>query len=251
MTAPWILLRGLMRDQRHWGHFPDQLGAAFPAAAVHRLDLPGNGRLNTLTSPDSVAAMVDHLRAERHQRGIRGPVRLLALSLGAMVAIDWAHRYPQEVTSAVLVNTSLRPYSRFYQRLRPVAWPVLLRLALSTPDPRVVERAVLGLTSNHHRDDAALLDQWVAWRQTHPVRRSNALRQMNAAIRYRAPPTAPSVPILILNGRGDRLVDPRCSERLAATWKAPLAQHPDAGHDLPLDAGAWVIEQLLRHAASR
>jgi hypothetical protein len=49
--------------------------------------------------------------------------------------------------------------------------------------------------------------------------------------------------MLVLSSAGDQLVDPRCSPR----WRArqvPHAAHPDAGHDLPLDDGAWVAGQV-------
>ena len=53
------------------------------------------------------------------------------------------------------------------------------------------------------------------------------------------------VPILLLASLGDRLVSPRCSERIARAWNAPLRMRPDAGHDLPLDDPDWVLGQLL------
>jgi pimeloyl-ACP methyl ester carboxylesterase len=74
--------------------------------------------------------------------------------------------------------------------------------------------------------------------------RTNALRQLAAAARYRAPSHVPSVPVLLLAGARDRLVDPRCSEALARHWNAPIAVHPAAGHDLALDDGAWVAAQV-------
>ena len=42
----------------------------------------------------------------------------------------------------------------------------------------------------------------------------------------------------------DQLVDPACSAQLAAAWKADLEVHPEAGHDLPLDDGPWVVNQV-------
>jgi len=39
----WVLLRGLMREQRHWGAFPATLARALPGAAILTPDLPGNG----------------------------------------------------------------------------------------------------------------------------------------------------------------------------------------------------------------
>jgi pimeloyl-ACP methyl ester carboxylesterase len=40
-----------------------------------------------------------------------------------MVAVEWASRYPQEIARCVLINTSMRPYSRFHQRLRWQNYP--------------------------------------------------------------------------------------------------------------------------------
>ena len=58
-----------------------------------------------------------------------GPYSVLAMSLGGMVATAWAQRYPAEVERLVLINTSMRPFSRAQQRLRRAAWPDLLRIA--------------------------------------------------------------------------------------------------------------------------
>ena len=73
---------------------------------------------------------------------------------------------------------------------------------------------------------------------------SNAWRQLRAAIRYRAPKQVPKVPMLLLNGLGDELVHPACSLTLARVWNLPLITHPTAGHDLPTDAGPWLVTQV-------
>lgn len=241
---PWVLLRGLMRDGRHWGTFPQALQAALPDTPIHLLDLPGNGLRHRERSPGSVTAMAEWVRQALRQQGLAPPYRVFAMSLGAMVTVAWAGAHPQELDTAVLANTSLRPVSPFYQRLKPAAWPLLLRLAASNPSAEDAERAILQLTSRHHTDDTALLRQWTAWRLSHPVSRGNALRQLAAAARFRAPARAPLQRLLLLNGAGDRLVDPRCSAALARQWQCALAVHPSAGHDLPLDDNAWVVRQL-------
>lgn len=243
-AIPWVLLRGLMRDGRHWGAFPKALQAAQPAAAIHLLDLPGNGLRHHETSPASVPAMAEWVRHTLRQQGIAPPYRVFAMSLGAMVTVAWANAHPQELEAAVLVNTSLRPVSPFYQRLKPAAWPLLLRLAISQPTAEDAERAILRLTSRHRTQDETLLRQWTEWRLSHPVSRRNALRQLLAAARFHAPAHAPTTRLLLLNGAGDQLVDPRCSTALASAWRCALAVHPTAGHDLPLDDSAWVVQQL-------
>ncbi len=244
--ATWVLLRGLTRERRHWGAFVEAFGAHLDASRVIALDLPGNGALHAERSPARVDAMAEAARAELQRRGIAPPYRVLAMSLGAMVALEWASRWPGEIAGAVLINTSLRPFSPATQRLRPRAFVTLLRLLLTKPSPLETERTVLRLTSalaGHHT--AGVLTNWTRWREESPVSAGNALRQLAAAARYRAPLEAPAVPLLVLRSAGDTLVDARCSARLAAHWQLPIATHPWAGHDLPLDDGEWVAVQVL------
>ena len=243
----WIFLRGLMRETRHWGEFPEIFRAMLPQAGVTLLDLPGNGRLHKEKSPARVEAMTDACRRQLASQGISPPYYLFALSLGAMVAIDWATRYPQELAGCVLLNTSLRPVSPFYQRLRPRNYPALLGLAMPGVRQRNFarqERLLLQLTSYRGAAQPSVLAAWIGYQHDHPVSYSNAWRQLYAAMRYRAPARAPAMPILILAGGADQLIDPRCSQNLARLWQAPLAVQAAAGHDLTLDAGGWVAEQV-------
>jgi len=252
-TKTWVLLRGLTREQGHWGEFPSMLQAALPAGSeVLTPDLPGNGTLWRSRSPASVPDMVEALRDQLRGLGVRGPVHVLAMSLGAMVTVDWMHRYPAEVADAVLINTSLRPYSPPWRRLQPRHYPTILRLLLTQADAAAWERAILQMTTRHPALSAdALLTCWLDLRRQHPVATGNGLRQLWAATRYRAPRVAPPAPVLLLNGEGDQLVHPSCSSVLAASWGAPLLRHPTAGHDLPLDAGPWVVQQVQEWLAMR
>lgn len=242
-AATWLLLRGLTRETAHWGGFVAALEQALPPARVLALDLPGNGSLHALRSPADIAAMVAWCRAELARRGVPGPVHVLAMSLGAMVAAEWADQAPQELAGCVLINTSLRPFSPFYQRLRPRNYPRLLRLMLGAAPARW-ERTILEMTSNRAAALADVLPAWVAARAQHPVSGANALRQLLAAMRYRARRQAPAVPLLLLGSEQDRLVDVRCTLALARHWGSALRLHPWAGHDLPLDDPAWVLAQL-------
>ena len=242
--SPWILLRGLTREARHWGGFVELLRDEFPDAPVVAPDLSGNGRRCREKSLLRVAAMVDDLRAQLGAQGVAPPYRLLAMSLGAMVAIDWAARHPEEIGGAVLINTSLRPLSPFYRRLKPANYRRLLGLALGAASDREWECAILELTSRRAGAKAEVLGDWLAYRRENPVAIGNALRQLCAAVRYRAPLARPSPPLLVLSSLGDALVDADCSRQLAERWQLDHAVHPSAGHDLPLDDGAWVVSQV-------
>ena len=208
------------------------------------LELPGNGELNALASPASIAGLAAACRGQLALAGVAPPYFLLGMSLGAMVATAWAANRPEEVAGCVLVSTSFGGFSPPHQRLRPGAWPALLAiLATRAAEPR--ERRILDLTSSLAGARAQVVAEWAGIRRSRPVSVRNGLRQLLAAARYRAPPRAP-VPTLVLAGGGDRLVAPNCSREIARRWQCPLAVHPGAGHDLPLDAGAWVAGEIRR-----
>ena len=240
--STWVLLRGLTRECRHWGPFPELLRQEFPHARIVVLDLPGNGEFNGAKSPTSVALMASHCRDEMARRGVPPPYRLLAMSMGAMVATAWAQQVPAEIEACVLINTSFGNFSPLHERLRPSAWPTLLRLVLAR-NTRNREQLVFSLTSRLAHAPPNLLDEWVAIRDSRPVRVRNACRQLVAAARFRAPPCAP-VPTLLLASAGDGLVNANCSKEIARRWNSAISMQQTAGHDLPLDDGEWVAREV-------
>ena len=238
----WVLLRGLMRESRHWGDFPLLFQNAMDGQHVVTLDFPGNGSLHAQTSASSVAEMVDYARSQLLQIGCVPPYRVLALSLGAMVAVAWSELYPGELEKMVLINTSLAPYNPFYHRLRPKNYAALTLLLFGSIAHR--ESLILKLTSARTENIQAILEQWIAYAKECPVMRANILRQLKAAFIYRAAPTTPPVPVLLLAGQQDQLVNVKCSLKLAQHWGCAIRLHPTAGHDLPLDDGVWVMQQV-------
>lgn len=247
--STWILLRGLAREKRHWGSFPAQLMEQLPGARIIALDLPGNGEFNALPSPTTITDMASACRQTLAQLGASPPYNLLAISMGAMVATAWAEAHPGEIGACVLINTSFGSFSPLHHRMRPRAWPILLKIMLN-PTPEGRERLILKLTSSQPMALAHVIATWSAIRQACPVSPWNALRQLLAAARFHAPPS-PSVPVLLLVGAADRLVNPCCSREIARRWNCAMAIHPGAGHDLPLDDGPWVAKEIRSwHAGS-
>jgi pimeloyl-ACP methyl ester carboxylesterase len=187
----WLLLRGLTRGAGHWGSFVGRFKEAMPHSQVIALDLPGNGVLHQQRSATTVSEMVAQCRCQLSVRAIAPPYHVLAMSLGAMVAVEWASSYPQDIAASVLINTSLRPYNPFYQRLRPDNYMTLLKLMLGRPGPLAWEQAILRMTSNQNPSNA--LSEWVALRERFNVSRRNALAQLAAAARYSAPAHPPQL----------------------------------------------------------
>lgn len=253
VSGTWLLLRGLTRERGHWGDFAARWAAELPPGSrVLTPDLAGNGMRWQDPSPTSVPGLLASLRADLLAQGFAPPYRVIAMSLGAMVTVEWAHRHPSELLDAVLINTSLKPHSPMWHRLQPRWWPVIVKLLLSGARAERWERTILSMTTRHPEPGAqATLSHWLSLREAHPVKPINGLRQLWAAARYQSPPSAPEVPVLLLNGAQDQLVHPSCSTVLAERWGAPIIRHPTAGHDLPLDAGPWVRQQVLSWLAQR
>lgn len=239
MVRPLVLLRGLAREQGHWGDFPARLEQVLQRPVLLQ-DLPGMGDYYQHQSPASLHDLADWLLPVL-QRRHPGPWHLLAMSLGAMLALELAGRARSEVASLALLNTSAGQLTPFYQRLRWQQYPAVLAAILAPLTWR--EQLILQLTCHRAEARQQQLPRSLSIARQRPVQRRNALRQLWAASQFR-PAQQPQCPVLLLCGAEDRLVDPVCSAALAAHWQLPLAVAPAAGHDLVLDAPDWLLEQL-------
>jgi pimeloyl-ACP methyl ester carboxylesterase len=236
----WIFLRGLGRNSDHWGPFVDRFKATFPDADVELLDLRGNGSLSHSPSYLSIEDNVRDLRARSRFLKEGRSVRLLSISLGAMVAVEWARQFADEIEEVVLINTSERGTSKFWQRLQPRNYPKFLTLWSLGQTSEKAEHEILRMTSQ-----LADKKKWATvFSQSSVTKRGNFLRQLIAASRYEFPRQKPKTDVLILNSAKDRMVSPVCSQNIAELWHLKIHTHPEAGHDLPLDAPDWICEQI-------
>ena len=234
----WLLLRGLAREQRHWGAFRGALEQA--GAAVHCLDLPGAGTERERQSPLTIRAIAEDVRA-RWQR-LPGAWGLCAVSLGGMVAMQWCADHPDDFAALVLVNTSAADLSVPWRRMSPRVVPQVL-LALAERDRARREERILRMTTRMQPDVARLALQWAGFFAERPMRRANVLRQLAAAARFRAP-AALKPRTLVISGAQDPFTDPGCPQRLAKHFGAELLVHPQAGHDLATDDPQWLAARV-------
>jgi pimeloyl-ACP methyl ester carboxylesterase len=240
----WLLLRGLSREAGHWGEFLPLLQSRFPLAHIHTLDLPGTGQRYQETSPCSIKEITNSVRAQALKQGLLNqPLTILGLSLGGMVAWEWMLMYPEDICAAALINTSQASLSPFYHRLRWQSYPNFFKL-ITQPNRFKRELAVIRYVANNRDKDEQIAKEWEKIQAERPISFENSIRQIIAAARYRPENRKPTPPILLLKGRGDRLVAPACSEAIAKKWHLELHTHPRAGHDLALDDGAWVADRL-------
>jgi pimeloyl-[acyl-carrier protein] methyl ester esterase len=253
----WLLMRGLVRESRHWLDFPTYFTSHVRSpderpTEVVLLDLPGFGTENDGAVPDTIGGFVDDCRRRLRERvGADEKLGLLAVSLGGMVALHWLARYPEDFRCGVVINSSLGDISPVWQRMRPSNWPAVLRAPFLSPLAR--ERLLLSRT-RHQGDLEADARRYAEIATQTPPKRAHAVAQLRAAIRAKSPESI-AVPTWVLASVGDDLVSWRCSQAIADRLSLPLKLHSAegelaAGHDLPLDQPAWVCEQVNELTAS-
>ncbi len=242
-TRNWVLLRGLGREAGHWMDFPDRLQEAFPEDIIFCPEFPGNGSRHREKSPLSIqAALADYRKQCLNALG-PPPYRVVGLSMGGMVGLAWLQAYADELDFLSVINSSVASYSPPWHRIKPLS---LLCLLACLPHAARREAVIQKLTTQAMRDNQGVLQRWLKLAEKNPVRLRNLVRQLIAASRFR--PEAPSQVLVsklqVICSLGDQLVNPRCSQAIAGAWSAALYTHPEAGHDLPLDAPTWLIDQL-------
>lgn len=247
----WIFLRGLAREQGHWANFPEIFKEYFPTAEIECLDISGNGTQYFEKSFLSIEECVKDLqKRSSFFQNKKTPLFLFSISMGSMLAVEWARQFPNRFQGMVLINTSDQGTSSFYERLKPENYPAIAH-ALFQKGIYAREQKILQLVTNLiSARDAQRMDQLTRiygnLAEKHPLSRMNFLRQIIAASRYQFPEKSPLPNTLLLSSTMDRLVSVNCSRKLAKKWNIQCLEHPTAGHDLPLDDASWIMDQIQR-----
>ena len=147
----------------------------------------------------------------------------------------------------VLVNSSFGWLSPWYRRLRIQSLPLLLS-AVASPAGVTRESLILKLVSNRDPLSSDIVQRNTEIGNRHPVSLRTVSAQIKAAARYRPGEGITQVRPggLVLCSENDRMVDCRCSHRIAEYFNYPLRTHPEAGHDLPLDDPEWTVKEVIR-----
>lgn len=231
-----VLIRGLFRGKYHWGDLPQRLQCLFPQRRFICLDIPGAGTRCREISPCNIDGMVESLR---NQLPKDQPVDLITISMGGMVGLQWAHNYPHQVQSLLCINTTARGFSPFYQRLRPKNYLTILSALCADPERRA--ELIYAMIANRPPDQQVIND-WAELERRYPMQSGNFLRQLVAAMRFRA--MKPSCPVRFISSRRDQLVSHHATQALALAWGCSLVINQQDGHDIPLDNPDWLCKQL-------
>lgn len=247
-----LLLRGLLREARHWGHFPELVakGLGVESRSVVTLDLPGIGSESSEEFPFSVEKARDALRTRWLQINSDGEEALLfSVSLGSMIAASWATSFPGDFKKGyVLTNTSASNMSGIQERISLEALSSFLQI-MKQKSPLERETRILKLVSNRCNDDSTLLqskaEEWARFALDSKSLIALGVRQLFAASRFQLKNSGQKIPpVLCLASLQDRLLSPAATMRVAEFFEAEQFIHHTAGHDLPLDDPDWVIQKV-------
>lgn len=247
----WLLLRGLSREQRHWGAFLPKFKAVFGEENVFCLDHVGVGTESSRPPVYSIDAMAADLRGRWKQLKQSEDEKwaILSLSMGSMVSLHWCAKYPEDFKYQVVINVSSSTDSVPWNRLLLDNARSFAQLARS-PDNVVRERTVLDMCTNllSSAEKSKLAEEWSMFSLDRAQMRKVALTQLWAASTFRRPKVM-TVPTLAMVSAADRLVHPTCTMSIATALKLHLEVNPDAGHEMTIDASDWVIDQVKSFTA--
>lgn len=237
----FLLLRGLTRESRHWGNFPELLKKQYPSSEMILLDLPGAGVSYKEKAPLSVKEMVLKLRTQVNPEFLeKGQIVMVGVSLGGMISMKWAELFPQDLDSIVVVNSSAGCISPVWKRIKPTGLATLIYGVLR---PEKQHEIIFNRVCRKKENRDHLISLWKKIHSENPVSVDNAKRQIIAAALFSLKKPL-SVKGLVVTSMGDDLVNSECSKGLARFLNYPLEIHPWAGHELPDDDPEWVLEKV-------
>lgn len=247
--STWVLLRGLMRDHRHWHGFDQRLRDK--GLFVLTPDLAGNGSLVAKTSPTNIqdyAAEVwrqieASLALARRPSLASQPIYLVGLSMGGMLAMTMAQQHPERIAHVFILNSSAANLSGWYARFN--IFNVIKAFICRKRGEKLnaIEATIVRLTSYRHGRDYQLILQWSQFRRQQQPSIYNACRQLWAAFRYQSP-TELASPVTIICGDRDALVSIQSNQALARHFNCELMVLAYCGHDIALDAPAKLAHYL-------
>ncbi len=239
---PILLIMGLGYPSRMWFRTRPVLANSYRTIA---LDNRGVGQSDVPPGPYSMAAMADDAARVLDAAGISS-AHVYGVSMGGMVAQEFALQYPQRVRSLILGCTAAGGVSA--QRAEPAALE-MLRAVSALPPEKGAEAAVPFIYDL--ATPRSLIDEDIATRRPWFARREGYLAQLQAILSWESFSRLPQIdaPTLVIHGKNDRLVPKGNGEIIASRIRgAKLVLLEHAGHmfstDQPEAAHAVILAFL-------
>lgn len=237
---PVVLLHSFLGSSEIWR-------GQVPALAQHyrviKIDLRGHGRSDNIEGPFTLYDAVDDVIAVLDALGIERAV-WCGLSIGGMVAMRGAIRYPERVAGLVLMDTDAGAETA-WNRMKYRAMGGVVSTFGFCPLLPLVSALMFGATTR--RDNPTLVDetrQMIARNHIDSARRCLEALMRRDSVVGRLQEI--EVPALVVVGEEDRMLPPSHSRRIRERLPdAGLTMIPNAGHMTPLEQPERVNTAVL------
>jgi pimeloyl-ACP methyl ester carboxylesterase len=238
---PLMLIAGLASDSQSWLPVVDELAKQF---TLILLDNRGVGR-STQDCPISIDLMADDCSALIHHLGM-SKVSLLGHSMGGMVAMECAHRYPDMVDRLLLAATTACNSARNKLLFRDWAdW-----YAADYNRPAWFRSLLTWIFTERFFDNQQMVDGSLLYLLNYPWSQSaDAFRkQVEAIAAFDATDWLGTlaVPASIIVGSEDILLPPACSKLLSELIPAAsLSVIEGASHSIHMEQPQLFIREIV------
>ena len=242
--APVLLIMGLGYPSAMWHRTRPALSASYRTIA---LDNRGAGQSDVPPGPYSIALMASDAAAVLDAAGVPS-AHVFGVSMGGMIAQEFALQYPARVRSLVLACTA--PGGPEAQRAGPDVTEVLFSTGLS---PAERARAIVPFIFDSATPRERIEEDLAVLSQLYPIP-EGFFAQLQAILAWEAFSRLPQItaPTLVIHGVNDRLVPAANSDLIARRIpSAQLVKVADAGHifltDQPEKAHDAILSFLAAH----
>ena len=222
--APILLIMGLGYPSAMWHRTRPALAASYRTIA---LDNRGAGESDVPPGPYSIALMASDAAAVLDAACVPS-AHVYGVSMGGMIAQEFALQYPRRVQSLILGCTAAGGPNA--KRAEPAAVE-MLKAASQMSREQAAESAIPFLY--HPATPRRLIDEDIAARRAWPTNPAGYFAQLQAVLGWESFSRLPRItaPTLVIHGKADRLVPPGNGELIAARLPgAQLVLLERAGH---------------------
>lgn len=248
LGPPVLLIMGLAYPSCMWYRTRPVLNASYRTIAF---DNRGIGQSDVPPGPYSIADMASDAAHVLDAAAI-GSAHIFGVSMGGMIAQEFALRYPERVHSLILGCTAAGGPTAQH------AEPAVIEMLKSRGDMTAEEAAEASVPFIYDSGTPRhLIDEDIDMRRPWFPTRDGYFAQLQAIMTWEAYSRLPqiTVPTLVIHGKNDRLVPPGNGELIAARIPgARLVMLDRAGHlfftDQPEAAHTAIREFLSAHSLS-
>ncbi len=238
-APPLLLIMGMGFSSRGWDTLPSRLAPEF---RVVWFDNRGTGRSTIPRHPFTMRQMAADAAAVLDAAWIESAA-VFGISMGGMIALELALRYPARVRALVLGATAAGWLRSAKPSAATLGTLVLGSLLAGLGPPSRLAKVLV--SEEHLARDREGFERWLS-RSEH-VSRWIAAHQAAAIATHATEARLATlhVPTLVLTGTADRLVPAENSRRLASMIPgARLVELPGAGHCFPLERIDDTVREL-------